>query len=175
MVPKHEIVAMEFMQNYIKAVKEDDVLKALKKNTRQFSKFLKDIPGKKVNYAYAEGKWTIKEILQHIVDAERVFAYRALSFARKDATPLPGFDENSWAANADGAKRKWNDLVEEFKDLRKSTERLFGSFTDDQLRATGTANGNSVNVLALGFLPAGHVLHHMRIIQERYLQKKRPA
>jgi hypothetical protein len=175
MVPKHEIIAMEFMQNYIKAVKEDDVLKALKKNTRQFSKFLKEIPRKRIDYAYAPDKWTIKEILQHIVDAERVFAYRALSFARKDASPLPGFDENNWAANAGAAKRKWSDLVEEFKDLRKSTERLFGSFTDEQLRATGTANGNLVNVLALGFLPSGHVLHHIRIIRERYLQKKRPA
>jgi benzoyl-CoA reductase/2-hydroxyglutaryl-CoA dehydratase subunit BcrC/BadD/HgdB len=169
MIPRHEIIAMEMMQNYIKAVKEEDVLKALKKNTREFSKFLKEIPRKKIDHAYADGKWTIREILQHVMDAERVFAYRALSFARKDPSPLPGFDENSWAANAGAAKRKWGALVEEFKDLRKSTEHLFGSFTDEQLRAVGTANGNAVNVLALGFLPAGHALHHMRIIQERYL------
>ena len=175
MVPKQEIIAMEFMQNYIRAIKEDDVHKALKKNTRQFKKFLKEIPRNKVDHAYAEGKWTIKEILQHIIDAERVFTYRALSFARKDPNPLPGFDENSWAIHAGGSKRKWDGLVEEFKDVRKATEHLFGSFTDEQLRATGTANGNIVNVLALGFLPAGHVLHHMRIITERYLQKKRPA
>ncbi len=160
------------MQNYIRAVKEEDVHKALKKNTRQFSKFLKEIPRKKIDHAYAEGKWTIKEILQHIIDAERVFTYRALSFARKDANPLPGFDENSWAANSGGSKREWDGLVKEFKDVRRATGRLFGSFTDEQLRASGTANGNLVNVLALGFLPVGHVLHHMRIIKERYLQKR---
>ncbi len=169
MVPKHEIIAAEYQHAYINLIKEDDVLKALEKNTRQFKKFLKKIPHGKIDHAYGEGKWTIKEVLQHIIDAERVFAYRALRFARKDETPLPGFDENAWAAHAGATKRKWNDLVEEFKQLRKSTEQLFGSFTDEQLRATGTANGQAANVLALGFLPAGHAAHHMRILEERYL------
>jgi hypothetical protein len=168
MVPKHEIVAAEYQHAYINLIKEDDVLKALKKNTRQFKKFLKKIPHGKIDYAYAEGKWTVREVLQHIVDAERVFAYRALRFARKDGTPLPGFDENSWVANGGGDKRKWNELIGEFKALRKSTELLFASFTDEQLRATGTASGQAVNVLALGFLPAGHAAHHIRILEERY-------
>jgi hypothetical protein len=169
MVPRNEIIAAEYQHAYINGVKEDDVLKALKKNTKEFKKFLKKIPHRKIDYAYAEGKWTIREVLQHIVDAERVFSYRALRFARKDETPLPGFDENSWAANAGAAKRNWNDLVDEFKAVRKSTELLFGSFTDDQLRAAGSASGQPINVLALGFLPAGHNIHHMRIIRERYL------
>jgi hypothetical protein len=108
-------------------------------------------------------------MMQHMLDAERVFAYRALRFARKDATPLPSFDENSWAVHAPVASRDWDDLVEEFKILRKSTEMLFGSFNDDQLRFVGTASGQSINVLALGYICAGHVAHHMRIIRERYL------
>jgi hypothetical protein len=169
MVPKHEIIAAEYQHAYINRIKEDDVLKALEKNTRQFKKFLKKIPHGKADHAYAPGKWTIKEALQHIIDAERVFCYRALRFARKDETPLPGFEENAWAANAGAAKRKWSDLVEEFKLLRKSTEQLFGSFTDEQLRATGTANGQAVNVLAMGYLCAGHIAHHIRIFEERYL------
>jgi hypothetical protein len=169
MVPKQEIIAADYQLNYIAAIKEDDVLKALKKNTRQFKKLLKKIPRKKIDYAYAEGKWTIKEVLQHLIDSERVFAYRALSFARLDTTPLPGFDENGWAAHSGGGRRHWHDLVEEFGILRESTEKLFKSFSDEQLRATGTASGNPINVLALGFLPAGHTAHHMRLLQERYL------
>jgi hypothetical protein len=169
MVPKHEIIAAEYQHAYINHIKEGDVHKALKKNTREFKKFLKTIPHRKIDHAYADGKWTLRDMLQHIIDAERVFAYRALSFARKDNTPLPGFDENSWAANAGGTHRKWSDLIEEFKALRQSTELLFGSFTDEQLRATGTADGQACNVLALGFLPAGHAAHHMRIIKEKYL------
>ena len=101
MINRKEIQAPQFYQGYINSVKEDDLMEALTKNSRQFRKFLKQIPGKKINYAYAEGKWTVKELLQHIVDAERVFVYRALSFARKDSAPLPSFDENVWAIRSE--------------------------------------------------------------------------
>lgn len=169
MVSKKNIVAPEFPMRYINLVKEEDVLKAIKKNTRHFKKFLKQIPKKKINYAYAEGKWTIKESLRHIIDCERVFAYRALSFSRKDSNPLPGFDENNWALNAQTINRKWNHLEDEFKALRKSTELLFESFSEEQLLSTGTASNNQINVLAIGFMVAGHVEHHMNIFKERYL------
>src|ERR1700730_6957597 len=152
MVAKNEVVAAEFYQGYIRAAGEGDIHKDLEKNTKQFKKFLKKIPKGKFDYSYAEGKWTTKTMLQHILDAERVFAYRALRFARKDATPLPSFDENSWAAHAPVAGRDWDDLVEEFKALRKSTELLFSSFNDEQLRSVGTASGQPVNVLALGYI-----------------------
>ncbi|HLK27793.1 MAG TPA: DinB family protein [Puia sp.] len=171
MVIKTDAIAAEFYHKYINATKENDVIKALKKNSDNFEKLLKKIPNKKINYAYADGKWTIKELLQHIIDAERVFAYRALRFSRKDATPLASFDENSWAVNSRGTERKWDDLIKEFKSLRKSTELLFESFNDEQLLAKGTASNHEINVLALGFIAAGHVAHHENIIKERYLAK----
>jgi uncharacterized damage-inducible protein DinB len=169
MASRKDIVAAEFFQRYINVLKEEDVIKAIRQNSRQFKKFLGKIPKKKVDYAYAEGKWTIKELLQHVIDAERVFTYRAVTFSRKDGTPLPGFDENNWAANAQTAHRSWLDLVKEFKALRKATECLFESFTEDQLLATGTASSHPINALALGFICAGHVAHHMQVLRERYL------
>ncbi|MDP4259717.1 MAG: DinB family protein [Bacteroidota bacterium] len=170
MLSKSEIVAGEFYHRYIQNIEEGDINKNLKKNTRQFKKFLKEIPRKKVDRAYAEGKWTIREILQHLIDAERVFSYRALRFARKDGTPLPGFDENTWARTAGAAgRRSWDDLQEEFRAVRKSTEALFASMNDDQLQFVGEASGTAQNALALAYLIPGHVVHHIRVIKERYL------
>jgi len=169
MVTKKDCIAAEFYSAYIALVKEDNLSKALKKNTAQVKKLLKKIRTKKVDYAYAEKKWTIKEILQHLIDAERVFAYRAITFARKDTTPLPSFDEKNWAENAKVKKRKWKDLVDEFKTVRKATEKLFRSFDDEQLLSKGTASDNTINVVALGFICAGHAAHHVKVIKQRYL------
>jgi hypothetical protein len=169
MVPQSAIIVADFLLAYTAIIKEEEVGKALKKNSQQCRKFLKKIPGKKIDYAYAEGKWTIREVLQHIIDAERVFAYRALRFARKDATPLPGFDENTWAAQTKTSSRKWEDLVEEFKTVRRSTEMLFDSFNDDQLTFAGEANGHALNAVGVGFIIAGHAAHHIKILKERYL------
>ncbi len=171
MITRKDVVAAEFFQRYINTSKEKNVIKAIKKSSEDFLGLLKTIPRKKIDYAYAEGKWTIKELLQHIIDAERVFVYRAMRFARKDATPLASFDENSWAANSRAASRKWDDLVKEFKAVRKSTELLFESFDDEQMLSKGTASNHEINVAALGFIAAGHVIHHQNIIKERYLQK----
>src|SRR5262245_52993179 len=107
---KPELIAAEYFFKYINLVKEEDIIKAMKKNGKQFVKLLNDIPQKKHNYAYAEGKWTIKQVLQHIIDAERVFALRAIWFARKDANAQPGFDENTWASNAEVDDRKWKEM-----------------------------------------------------------------
>lgn len=175
MITRKDITVPEFYKGYINSVKEDDLMEALANNTRQFRKLLKHIPGKKINYAYAEGKWTVKELLQHIIDAERVFCYRALSFARKDSAPLPSFDENVWAITAKAPRRKWNDLVDEFKALRTANIAFFASLDEEQLQQTGTANNNVMSVAALGFICAGHVAHHIRIIKERYLDNdKKP-
>ncbi|THU32412.1 DinB family protein [Niastella caeni] len=169
MVSRKEVTVPDFYTTYINALQEDDLQEALANNTRRFRKLLKQIPHKKINYAYAEGKWTIKELLQHIIDAERVFIYRALTFARQDPAPLPGFDENTWAITAKAPKRKWNELVDEFKALRSANELFLNSLDDDQLRQTGSANNNTISVAGLAFVCAGHVAHHMRIIRERYL------
>jgi hypothetical protein len=169
MLPRSAIIAVDYHQPYIDLVKEDDIREALKKNTKQFSKLLKKIPSKKIDHAYAEGKWTIREMLQHILDAERVFTYRALRLSRLDPTPIAGFDENAWAAVDGGAKRNWKDLLEEFKSQRKATQFLWDTFTDEQLQFTGTINEKPVNLLAVTFILPGHVAHHMQILKERYL------
>jgi len=159
----------EYYYQYINQAEGEDLKETLNKQNRAFEKFLKNIPKEKRNYRYANGKWTIKEVLQHIIDAERIFAYRALSFARKDTTPLPGFDENNYAANSKGEQRKWKDLVNEFQSVRQSTGLLFSSFDDEQLESGGTANGKSNYVLAIGFIIAGHANHHIKVIKEKYL------
>jgi len=172
MVNKKDLTVPDFFTTYINATNEKDLQEALQANTRRFRKLLKQIPHKKINYAYAEGKWTIKELLQHIIDAERVFVYRALTFTRQDPAQLPGFDENNWAITAKAPKRKWPELIDEFKALRASTELFFASLDDNQLLQTGTASNKVISVAALGFVCAGHVAHHIRIIRERYLGEK---
>jgi len=157
-----------FYHNYIGRVQQNDLLEAFNVNTPAFVQFIEDIPLIKREYHYAPGKWTIKEVLQHIIDAERIFAYRALRFARKDATMLPGFDENDFAHNAKTGKRDWDNLLAEFKAVRMSSEYLFASFDDEQLDAEGTANNGSIYVLGIGFIVVGHSLHHMNVIKERY-------
>lgn len=159
----------EFYHNYINQVPEDDIMKAFQKGSPSFIQFFENIPISKREYRYAEGKWSIKEVLQHIVDAERVFDYRALCFARKDPAPLPGFDENIFAANAKADKRSWSDLMEEFKAVRKGSEILFSSFDEEQLNTSGIANNHSNYVLAFGYVLVGHSLHHMKVLKERYL------
>lgn len=171
MATKQDVLAADFYQNYIRLSPDENVLEAIKRNTKNFRKLLKRIPRKKTDKAYAEGKWTIKELLQHIIDAERVFAYRAITFARRDSSALPSFDENSWAANSMAAQRDWKEMVDEFKSLREATERMFAAFDDGQLRAIGTASNKEINVLALGYIISGHVEHHINIIKERYLKK----
>jgi DinB superfamily len=159
----------EFYHNYINHVPANDLMDAFKKETPSLIHFLETIPAYKQDYRYANDKWTIKEIFQHIIDAERVFNYRALCFARKDTTPLPGFDESIFAKNAKADTRNWNDMLEEFKTVRKGSEFLFASFDEEQLNAAGIASNHSNYVLAFGYIVIGHSLHHQRIIKERYL------
>ena len=159
----------DFYHGYINKTKEDDLASAMKNTTTELLSLLRYVPAQKHDYRYAEGKWTIKEVIQHLMDAERVFTYRALRFARKDDTPLPGFDENLFARTAKADKRNWNDLVEEFTALRKSSEAMFASFDNEQLQAEGNASGKAIQVLAIGYIVAGHINHHCQIIKERYL------
>jgi hypothetical protein len=173
MAEKMDALAAEFYKNYIDKAPDNNVVKAIQKNARNFQKLLKRIPRKKHDYAYADGKWTIRELVQHVIDAERVFSYRATSIARKDPTPLPSFDENVWAANSQANNRGWKDLLREFRTLRQANEILFDSFTEEQLRSIGVASNKEINVLALGYIIAGHTEHHIGIIKERYLGKKK--
>ncbi|HEU4860706.1 MAG TPA: DinB family protein [Chitinophagaceae bacterium] len=159
----------EFFHGYISKVKEDDLMSALANSTSELFILLKSIPVEKHDYRYADRKWTVKEVVQHMIDGERVFTYRALRFARKDDTPLPGFDENLFAQTAKADKRNWNDLIDEFRALRKASEAMFASFDNEQLEAAGVASESPIYVLGIGFVVAGHVNHHCQIIKERYL------
>jgi uncharacterized damage-inducible protein DinB len=122
-------------------------------------------------HRYAEGKWTIKEILGHIVDDERIYVYRALRFARNDSTELPGFEQDHYAQYSEANKREITDLLDEFALVRRSTIAFFKSLDNTALMRTGVANGNRVSVRALAYHIAGHELHHMNIIRERYLRR----
>jgi hypothetical protein len=159
----------EFYQAYVNAVEADDLVNALTRHVIETEDLLQSIPGDKWDHAYAPGKWTIKELVQHVMDSERVFVYRALRFSRLDPTPLPGFDENLFAENSNASTRNIDDMIAEFLLVRKSTLSMFRSFTPGQLNAHGVANDKAVSVEAIGFIIAGHMKHHQRIINERYL------
>jgi len=154
---------------YINALGNVNLMVELENSMQNFEEFLNQIPSEKHEFRYAEGKWTIKDIVQHLIDAERIFAYRSLRFARKDGTPLPGFDENEYVDATDANKRTLTDLLEEYKVVRLSTLYLFKSFTEEELMNTGIALNNSFTVRAIGFIAIGHQKHHQRVIAERYL------
>ena len=154
---------------YIKWVQEDTIITALGNQLPKAEKFFSSITEDQSLYQYAEGKWTIKEVLQHIIDAERIFSYRALAIARKDKNVLPSFDENEYAANAHANNRNWKEMIEEFVAVRKTTEILYHSFTEEDLKTSGRASDYEITVLALGYTTVGHASHHINIIRERYL------
>ncbi len=160
----------KFYDRYIQLVPENmDILKALKEefgeNYIHANIFEYERLGDKV---YEPGKWTLKHILQHAIDTERIFAYRALRLARFDATPLPGYEENQYAENSRAQNRKLMDLIYEFVAVRKSTTALFKSFDNEQLLSSGQVSGIDNNVLAIGFSIVGHWIHHKNVIIERY-------
>ncbi len=155
---------------YINQVEGNDLLDALEENAKSFSAFIKTISVEKLDYRYAEGKWTIKEIIVHLADAERIFAYRALRFARKDKTPLAGFEENNYVPESNTANQSAEQLLEEFNAVRKASIALYKSFTAEMSLRAGAANGNEISVRALGFIMVGHVVHHQQTIVERYLK-----
>jgi len=154
---------------YINQVPETDITAAFTNQDHQLIAFFNGIPPEKYDYRYAEGKWTLKEVLQHIIDAERIFTYRALRFSRKDPAPLHGFDENLYAENSKAGSRSWEGLVEEFTHVRKSSGLFFCSLDEEQLEAGGISSGSPIYVRALGYIVLGHALHHRNIIKERYL------
>jgi uncharacterized damage-inducible protein DinB len=158
-----------YFAKYVSLVQEDDVKAGFQNQTALLASFFSSIPNEKADYAYAEGKWTIKQLIQHLIDTERIFAYRALWIARKNEVPLPGFDENKFAEMADGSKRSMKDLIEELLAVRASTKMLFDSLTNEELQFSGISNTHPVTVNAIGFITLGHIVHHKNIIEERYL------
>lgn len=155
---------------YIKLLPDDGlVLKHLKENFKIIQSLIFSLPADKLTYRYAENKWTIKEILVHIMDDERIYAYRALRIARNDKTPLPGFEQDDYVPYSNANKRSLSNIFREYKTIRNATLSLFNSFTKEDILRTGIANDHPVSVRALAYHIAGHELHHLNIIKERYL------
>ena len=154
-------------ETYIKLV-DGDVIEILERQVTEFTDFINSLV-EKADHAYAPGKWTIKEIIGHILDAERVFVYRMTCFARGEQQPLPGFEEDDYVANAHFSDRSLLSLSHEFALLRKANLYLFKSLTETELDRKGTASGKEITVRAILFVTAGHIMHHTSIIKERYL------
>lgn len=153
---------------YVEAVPEGDLVRSLEDQCEDVLALLRRFGEENGGVRYAAGKWSVREVVGHLADAERVFAYRALRFARADATPLPGFDENAYVAAAGFDRRTLADLAEEFADVRRATVKLFCALGAEALARAGTANGARVTVGALAWIIAGHERHHARILRERY-------
>ena len=159
----------DYYRNYISLVEENDLFSALENAVDRSLTFWSDLTEEQGNYRYAEGKWSIKELLQHIIDTERIFSYRALAFARGEQTPLPGYDENQYADNCMSHSRSLQEMIDEFVLVRKSTIALFKSFDESVLDNLGNASGSNLSVRAAGFIIVGHEIHHMNVVKERYL------
>lgn len=158
-----------FYRGYVKQLSEGTVVRNLRTSGETITDLYASIPVEKGDFAYAPDKWTIKEVLLHIIDAERIFAYRALRFARNDKTDLPGFEQNDYVPASNAGSRTINSLIAEFLTVRVSSISLFETFDEEVMKRTGTANKNTVSVEALGYIISGHCLHHANIINQRYL------
>jgi uncharacterized damage-inducible protein DinB len=157
-----------YYSRYIDRVPDGNLLALLESQFAETLALLRRVPREREDFAYAEGKWSIKEVVGHLADAERVFAYRALRFARNDATGLAGFDENAWVANAGFGRQRLADLVDEFDAVRTGTIRFAKSLNADELARRGVANGQGISVRALFYIIAGHERHHVGLFRERY-------
>lgn len=154
---------------YIQLAANQDIVLGLKKNVISVVDFYQNIPSEKLDHAYAEGKWTPKDILLHIIDTERVFVYRAMRIARQDKTEMVGFEQDDYVDAGKANNRTINSLIEEYKAVRNATIVLFDSFSDEELKSIGKANGSPVSVRAIGYIITGHENHHNNVIRERYL------
>lgn len=158
-----------YYKTYVDKLGDSDLQATLEKQAKNFPNFMMSIPKEKLQYFYAEGKWTVLEALQHIIDTERIFQYRALRFSRNDKTPLQGFEQDDFIPESNANTKSIENMIEEYKTVRASTISLFASFDDDVLKRIGTASNSPMSVGAIGFITCGHQRHHRDIIRERYL------
>lgn len=154
---------------YVNQVTEADIEQALAIREERIGNVFSSIAESRTEKGYAPGKWTLKDLLQHMIDCERIFCYRALCIARGEQKSLPGFDDGPYAQMAAANRRSWASLCEEFDAVRKTTKMLFDSFSDADMERSGLANNHPITVLALGYITLGHAYHHIRIVKERYL------
>ena len=157
-----------FYARYVADVPEGDVVATLRESGREIVAALGAIPESRGGFRYAPEKWSVREVVGHVIDAERIFGYRALRLARADETPLPGFEENDYVRSAGSDARTLADLVDELRVVREGTVRLFASLPDEAWERRGVVNGREVSVRALAFITAGHARHHLAVLRERY-------
>jgi uncharacterized damage-inducible protein DinB len=161
---------LPYFGKYISLVPEGDIIDLLRKQLEETLDLLREIPEAQAGFRYGDDKWSIKELVGHVIDAERIFAYRALRFARNDQTPLSGFEQDDYISNAAFDERSLDDLASEFESVRRSTIFLFKPLNAEASMRTGLANGSAASVRALAYMIAGHELHHRNILRDRYLQ-----
>lgn len=159
-----------YYNKYIDEVPEGDIFKILKKQIGVVEKFCKSIPPKKTLFRYAPDKWTVKEVIGHIVDTERIMAFRALRFARNDTSNLPGFNQDEFVRQSNHNNIKLGDLVKEFAAVRESNILLFKTFTDEMSMRQRMANDKLISTRAIVYVMVGHVTHHLNVIKEKYLE-----
>jgi uncharacterized damage-inducible protein DinB len=169
MTPNPDTVP-SFYKGYVDNVKHLDLFEALRQSSETTLKVIRAIPEEKGTFRYADDKWTIKELIAHMIDTERIMMYRALRFARNDKTDLPGFEEKDYAPESNAHGRTIAQLAEEAENLRRSTVDMFKSFTPAMLQREGTANKNKLSVIVLGYVIPGHETHHRKVLEERYLK-----
>ena len=157
-----------YFGRYVALVPDGDIIETTRTAGDALLATLRAIPESRGGYRYAEGKWSIKTVIGHLIDAERIFTYRALRIARGDTTPLPGFEENDYAMTAGSDERTVADLVDELAAVRESTVRLYASFSDEAWSRRGVASNAEVSARALAWINTGHGLHHLRVLTERY-------
>jgi len=159
---------LPYYGKYIAKVAGDDALAAIVRQSEETAALLHRVDESRAAFRYAEGKWSVKQVIGHVADGERVFAYRALRFARRDTTPLPGFDENVYAETGGFDERPFADIVLEFRAVRAASIALFAGLAPDDLLRRGAANDSPVSVRALAWIIAGHEVHHRTLLIERY-------
>jgi hypothetical protein len=155
--------------NYISLVPDGDIAAILRAQQQETLALLRTISEEKAGYAYAPGKWTIKQLMGHLIDSERIFSYRALRIGRNDKTPIPGFEQDDYVANATFNMRTFASLIEELTTVRQATLSLFEHFTEREWLLRGTANGKEISTRALAYIIAGHEKHHIGVLRARYL------
>src|SRR5687767_4177504 len=158
-----------YYERYISLVENDDIIDTLAAQPTALQDIITSMPEEKGTFAYAEGKWSIKELLGHLIDGERMFAYRLFRISRGDETPIEGFEQDGYIENAHSNGRSFADLLEEFSLLRRASMIFFNNLTDDDWARVGTANNVQISVRALAYVMAGHIEHHLSILKERYL------
>ncbi len=161
----------EFYLRYMGFVDENSIVEQMQDSANEYQELTDSIPDEKKDFSYDEGKWTVRQLLGHMADTERIMQYRAMRFARNDKTDLPGFEENDYAQINDVSGRSIKSLATEFLNLRQSTIDLFESFSADIYERHGTANGLPMTVNALACIIVGHQRHHQHILKERYLSR----